>query len=66
MIPAMIIFAVTYVLMLVFSRVRPFIALASGILFIMFGFLPLDRVLVEIDFNVLLMIAGTMGLVYGI
>ncbi|MBE6594415.1 MAG: arsenic transporter [Ruminococcaceae bacterium] len=63
MIPAMIIFAVTYVLMLVFSRVRPFIALASGILFIIFGFLPLDRVLVEIDFNVLLMIAGTMGLI---
>lgn len=63
MIAAMILFAVTYVLMLVFSKYRPYIALASGLVFIVTGMLPLGDVLGAIDFNVLLMIAGTMGLV---
>ena len=63
MIPAIILFAVTYVLMLTFSKYRPYIALASGAIFIISGMLPLGNVLGELDFNVLLMIAGTMGLV---
>ncbi len=63
MLPAIILFAVTYALMLTFSRFRPFIALASGVLFIITGMLPLGSVLGELDFNVLLMIGGTMGLV---
>lgn len=63
MIPAIILFAVTYILMLVFSKYRPYIALASGLVFIVTGMLPLGNVLSELDFNVLLMIAGTMGLV---
>ena len=63
MIPAIILFAVTYILMLVFSKYRPYIALASGLVFIATGMLPLGNVLSELDFNVLLMIAGTMGLV---
>ena len=63
MIPALILFAVTYVLMLVFSKYRPYIALGSALIFIVTGMLPLGRVLGNIDFNVLLMIAGTMGLV---
>ena len=49
--------------MLAFSKYRPYIALASGLVFIVTGMLPLDQVLGAIDFNVLLMIAGTMGLV---
>ena len=56
-------FAVTYVLMLVFSKYRPYIALASGIIFIVSGMLPLGNIVGSIDFNVLLMIAGTMGIV---
>jgi len=60
---AIILFAVTYVLMLTFSRWRPLIALASGVVFIAFGMLPLNGILGALDFNVLLMIAGTMGLV---
>ncbi len=60
---AIILFAVTYVLMLAFSRWRPLIALASGVIFIVSGMLPLDGILGALDFNVLLMIAGTMGLV---
>ncbi len=63
MIPAIILFALTYVLILVFSKYRPYIALASGVIFIVSGMLPLSDVLGSIDFNVLLMIAGTMGIV---
>ncbi len=63
MIPALILFAVTYVLMLVFSKYRPYIALASALVFIVSGMLPLEDILGSIDLNVLMMIAGTMGLV---
>ena len=60
---ALALFAVTYVLMLIFSKYRPYIALASALVFIVTGMLPLKSVLGTIDFNVLLMIAGTMGIV---
>ena len=63
MLPALILFALTYMLMLIFGKYRPYIALLSGILFIATGMLPLDNVIGAIDFNVILMIAGTMGLV---
>ena len=63
MLPAFILFAITYVLMLTFSKYRPWIALVSGVVFIVTGMLPLGNVIGELDFNVLLMIAGTMGLV---
>ena len=63
MIPAIILFAATYVLMLIFGKYRPYIALASGAIFVASGMLPLNQILGSIDFNVILMIAGTMGLV---
>ncbi len=63
MIPALIVFALTYVLMLTFSKYRPYIALGSALIFIVSGMLPTGDVLGAVDFNVLLMIAGTMGLV---
>ena len=63
MIYAIILFAVTYVLMLVFSKYRPYIALGSAAIFIATGMLPYREILGAIDFNVLLMIVGTMGLV---
>ncbi len=63
MIYAIVLFAVTYVLMLVFGKYRAYIALGSAAIFIVSGMLPLDRIFGSIDFNVLLMIAGTMGLV---
>lgn len=63
MLYAIALFALTYILMLTFSKYRPFIALGSAAIFIVSGMLPLDQVLGSIDFNVLLMIAGTMGLV---
>ena len=49
--------------MLTFSKFRPYIALGSGLLFILSGMLPFDQILGALDFNVLLMIGGTMGLV---
>ena len=63
MLSAIILFAVTYVLMLSFSKYRTIFALVSGVLFIITGMLPLADVMPSLDFNVLLMIAGTMGLV---
>ncbi len=63
MLPAIILFALTYVLMLTFSKYRPYIALASAAIFILTGMLPMGEIISSLDFNVLLMIAGTMGLV---
>ena len=63
MLPALILFAITYVLMLTFSKYRPYIALGSALIFIVTGMLPLNKIWGSIDLNVLLMIAGTMGLV---
>ncbi len=63
MLPAILLFALTYILMLSFSKYRPYIALASGGIFILSGMLPLNQIIGALDFNVLLMIAGTMGLV---
>ena len=63
MIYALALFALTYVLMLAFGKYRTFIALGSAAVFMISGMLPLGQVLGAIDFNVLLMIAGTMGLV---
>ena len=63
MIWAIILFAATYVGMLTFSKYRPYIALGSALIFIVTGMLPLGDIFASIDFNVLLMIAGTMGLV---
>ena len=63
MLLAIILFAATYVLMLTFSKYRPYIALASGLIFAVTGMLPLGQIVPSLDFNVLLMIGGTMGLV---
>ena len=63
MIPAILLFAATYVLMLTIPKYRPWFALASGGLFVILGMLPVSEILPALDFNVLLMIGGTMGLV---
>ncbi len=63
MLAALILFAISYFLMLAFSKYRPYIALASGLIFMLTGMLPRSEILESIDFNVLLMIVGTMGLV---
>ena len=63
MIYAIILFAATYVLMLALPKYRPFVALGSAVIFIATGMLPAGKALSYVDFNVLMMIAGTMGIV---
>ena len=63
MIYALLLFAVTYILMLLLPKRRPIVALASAAVFVVSGMLPAGKILEYIDFNVLLMIAGTMGTV---
>ncbi len=60
---SLLLFVATYVLMLVFGKFRTHIALGSALVFILSGMLPWDEVFSSVDFNVLLMIAGTMGIV---
>ena len=63
MLYAAILFIVTYLLMMIFQKWRPLIALISAGIFIGSGMLPYTDLLEAVDFNVLLMIAGTMGTV---
>lgn len=63
MITAIIIFVLTYVLMLLIPKFRPYIALCSALLFCIIGFLPLNKIFSYVNFNVLLMLCGTMGTV---
>lgn len=60
---AVLLFVLTYALMLLFEKYRPWIALASGALFVVGGMLPVSQIPGTVDVNVLLMIGGTMGLV---
>ena len=61
---ALIIFLVTYVLLLALPKYRAYIALASAAVFVMLGILPVENVFGSVDWNVIMMIAGTMGIVY--
>ncbi len=68
MILALSIFIVTYALMLAFQKYRPYIALTSAGIFVLLGIfkvfdMPFLAALGAVDYNVLLMIAGTMGIV---
>ena len=60
---ALALFALTYVGLLLLPNKRHFVALIFALLFILCGILPVNKVLGAVDFNVLMMIAGTMGLV---
>ncbi len=60
---AIVLFAAAYVMMLVFQKYRARIALGFGLLFVLTGMLPVSQAVGAIDWNVLLMIAGMMGLV---
>ncbi len=63
MIIALSLFILTYILMLVIPKYKHYIALISALIFVFLGILPVNKILNEIDFNVLLMIFGTMGTV---
>lgn len=59
----LIAFILTYVLMITFSKHRHFIAIGAAILFIVSGAFPLGELAYKINWNVLMMLAGTMGTV---
>jgi len=61
---AIIIFALTYVALLAFPKIRAYIAFGSAVIFVITGILPVGNLPSAIDWNVLMMIAGTMGIVY--
>ena len=68
MVIALIIFLITYALMLAFQQYRPYIALTSAAILIILGYVgmydfDLISALSAVDYNVLLMIGGTMGTV---
>lgn len=63
MIFALSLFILTYILMLTITKYKHYIAFGSACLFVLLGILPFDKILFQIDFNVLLMIFGTMGIV---
>ena len=85
-ITALILFAATYILMMAFQKIRPYVAIGSALIFIALGTIAsaspdlfgsgffnvgestysygVAQALREIDWNVLMMIAGTMGTVY--
>ncbi|MDR1598428.1 MAG: arsenic transporter [Oscillospiraceae bacterium] len=60
---AIILFLATYAGLMAFSSIRAYIALGSACLFVLMGILPIGKALGAVDWNVILMIAGTMGTV---
>lgn len=83
---ALVIFAITYLLMMIFQKIRPYIVAASALIFIVLGVIAsvkpdlfgpgffvtstgtydygIVQALSNIDWNIIMMIAGTMGTVY--
>ncbi len=64
MVLALVIFLLTYAALMIFSKYRAHIALGSAALFVILGILPVQKVFGSVDWNVIMMIAGTMGIVY--
>lgn len=58
---ALILFLVTYALMIAFQDGRCWIAIGSACVYLLLGIMPVNEVISSIDWNVLLMLAGTMG-----
>ncbi|MCQ2458127.1 MAG: arsenic transporter [Clostridia bacterium] len=63
LIAALVIFVLMYVGMLAFSKWRVWFALGAAACMLIFGVMPVGELLPAINWNVIMMIAGTMGLV---
>ena len=63
MVLALILFAVMYALLLKFSEQRWIIALSAAAVFIVLGILPIGAAIGAINWNVLMMLTGTMAIV---
>ena len=64
MLPALILFAVTYAVMILLPKYRCPAALISAALFLILGILPVEKAAGAVNWNVLMMLFGTMGTVY--
>jgi Na+/H+ antiporter NhaD/arsenite permease-like protein len=64
MVLALVLFLATYILLLVLPKFRAHVAVASAAVFVILGILPLKDVFLSVDWNVIMMIAGTMGVVF--
>ena len=64
MLSAIVLFAVTYICLLVFSKHQAPIAFTSALIFMLTRIITPGQAFAGIDWNVLMMIAGTMGTVY--
>ena len=60
---ALALFLTVYVLMIILPKYRPWVALCGAVIFLIAGIVPLGKIPQAIDFNVLMMLAGTMGTV---
>lgn len=60
---ALILFIVTYLLLVFMPKYRTQVAVVVATLFVVLGILPFKKVFTTIDWNVILMISGTMGIV---
>ncbi len=56
-------FVLTYVLLLALPKYRAHVAVASAFLFVLLGIVPVGEVFQLVEWNVIMMIAGTMGIV---
>ena len=62
-IAALLLFALLYFLMIVKPKYRPFYALGTAVIFLVSGILPISSLPGVINWNVLMMISGTMIIV---
>ena len=58
---ALIIFLCTYVLLLALPKYRAYVSLTAAALFVILGILPASEIFASVNWNVILMIGGTMG-----
>jgi Na+/H+ antiporter NhaD/arsenite permease-like protein len=64
MVLALILFLITYALLLILPKYRVYVAITSAAAFVILNILPLSDVFSSVDWNVIMMIAGTMGVVF--
>ncbi len=60
---ALVLFILTYIMMIILPKYRPWVAVISAVIFLITGVVPVSGLTSVIDFNVLMMLAGTMGTV---
>ena len=60
---AIVLFILMYVLMVLLPKYRPVVAITAAVIYVAAGVLPVTKVLTSIDWNVLMMLFGTMVIV---